>query len=50
MLSNIRDIAIILWVIAQGLSWFFPGSYGMFEAQADSGYYHYTEHMNPWAD
>ena len=50
MFSNTRDCAIILWVISQGLSWFFPGSYGMFEAQSDAGYYHYTDHIGLWSD
>jgi hypothetical protein len=50
MLSNMRDFAIILWVAMQGLGWFMPDSYGMFQAQVEQSYLEYADHLGYWTE
>lgn len=50
MIKDVRDFAIIMWVVMQGFSWFMPDSYGMFEAQADLSYSQWAERLGMWEE
>jgi hypothetical protein len=49
-LSNARDFAIILWVAMQGMGWFMPDSYGMFQAQVEQAYLEHADRLGYWAE
>ena len=50
MLGNMRDFAIILWVVMQGLGWFMPDSYGMFQAQVEQAYLEHADRLGYWEE
>lgn len=50
MLSDARDLAIIMWVAMQGLGWFMPDSYGMFKAQTEQAYLEHAERLGYWGE
>ena len=50
MLSNLRDFAIILWVVMQGLSWWMPDAYGLWVAQTEQHYIEWTDKLGLWAE
>lgn len=50
MLRDIRDIAIVVWVVMQGWGWFFPEVYGRFDAQAEVAYYEHMEKLGVWEE
>jgi hypothetical protein len=48
--SDARDVMIILWVIMQGLGWFMPDSYGMFQALTEKAYLEHAERLGYWSE
>ena len=48
--SDARDLMIISWVIMQGLGWFMPENYGMFQAQTEKAYLEHAERLGYWAE
>ena len=50
MLSNARDLAVVMWVAMQGLGWFMPDSYGMFQAQVEQAYLEYADTLGYWVE
>jgi hypothetical protein len=48
--SDARDLMIILWVIMQGLGWFMPENYGMFQAQTEKAYLEYADILGYWSE
>ena len=50
MMKDVRDFAIILWVGMQGLGWFMPDSYGMFQAQVEQAYLEYADTLGYWTE
>ncbi len=46
----LRDTAIVLWVVMQGLSWMSPQAYGHFNAVADVSYQDTMEILGVWEE
>lgn len=50
MIRNIRDVAIILWVVCQGLAWFYPGVAGVYDARKEAAYYAEMDKLGIWSE
>lgn len=50
MMSNLRDAAIVMWVVMQGLSWFMPTNYGVFNAQVEAEYIKTMDFLGVWEE
>jgi hypothetical protein len=49
-LSEVRDFAIIMWIVLQGWGWFHPGSYGIFQAQVEQAYLEHADRLGYWVE
>lgn len=47
-MSNLRDFMIVLWVVMQGMSWWMPDAYGMFQVQQNKAYDEWAVKLGLW--
>ncbi len=47
-IADSARLAILTWVVAQGVGWFFPDVYGRFDAEREKAYYEHAQRIGLW--